>query len=136
MKKYKIKFLNVFVTSKERSLEVGFWQCSSISKCCKLFSYFIHDHHSCSIILLFQIHEPLSILFFKNIFIFKGSTNGAFWFQQCDIKVLNRTFNFTTSRREMKIEIWFTSQVKGTHVVLTQTFCTFVHVMKNHNFKM
>lgn len=108
--KCKIKFLNVFVTSKERSLEVGFWQCSSISKCCKLFSYFIHDHHNCySIILLFQIHEPLSILF-ENIYLFlKDPQMEGFDINNVRFKSLTRIFNFATRRREMKIETWFTS---------------------------
>jgi hypothetical protein len=87
--KCKIKFLNMFVTSKERSLEVEFWPCSSISKCCKLFSYFIHDHHSCcSIILLFQIHEPLSILLQKIYLFLKDPQMEGFDFNNVTFKSL------------------------------------------------
>jgi len=89
--KCKIKFLNVFVTSKERSLEVGFQQCSSISKCCKLFSYFIHDHHSCCfIILVFQIHEPLSILFEKTYLFLKDPQMEGFDVNNVAFKSLTR----------------------------------------------
>ncbi len=43
-------------------------------------------------------------------------------FNNVTFKSLIGFSNFTISRREMEIEIWFTSQMKGTHVVLTQTF--------------
>jgi hypothetical protein len=60
----------------------------------------------------------------------------AFDINNVTFKSLIRILNFATRRKEMKIETWFTSQVKGTHIVLTQTFYTFVDGMKNHNLKV